>query len=82
MNIVKLLKKQKENGKEIVMANGDIISKDEISKSNLKSYLAGIKDGSIKPDVSLAAYSEENSNDQVSVDELIDFIEGKDSEEE
>ena len=75
MNIVKLLKKQKENGKDIVLADGNIISKDEIKKAHLKAYLAGVKDGSISPSTSLDQYSEEAGNDYVEVDELIKFIE-------
>lgn len=43
MNIVKMLEKQKENGKDIILADGNIISKDEIKKANLKTYLAGLK---------------------------------------
>lgn len=75
MNLVKLLRKQKENGKEIIMPDGNIISKNDIEKSNMKSYLAGIKDGSISPTTSLQQYSEENGNDFATIDEVIKFIE-------
>ena len=36
MNIVRVLNKQKENGKEIILADGNIISKDEIRKAYKK----------------------------------------------
>lgn len=75
MNIVKMLKKQKENGKDIILADGNIISKAEIKKAHLKSYLAGVKDGSISPAMSLDQYSAEAGDDFVTVDELIKYIE-------
>lgn len=75
MNITKLLKKQKENGKDIILADGNIISKDEIKKAHLKAYLAGVKDGSISPSTSLDQYSEEAGDDFVTIDEMIKFIE-------
>ena len=81
MNIVKLLKKQKENGKDIILGDGNIISKDEIKKAQLKSYLAGVKDGSISPAMSLDAYCEEAGDDFVTVDEMIKYIEGEDDGE-
>lgn len=76
MNIVKVLNKQKEAGKEIVLADGNIISKDEIQKTNMKSYLAGIKSGEIAPDTSLADYSKEHEGDYVSIDDVIGYIAG------
>jgi hypothetical protein len=77
MNIVKMLNKQKEAGKEIVMADGNIISKDEINKANMKAYLAGIKSGEISSDVSLTAYAESQKDDYISIDDVIGYIEGK-----
>lgn len=75
MNIIKLLKKQKESGKDIILADGNIISKNEINKARLKAYLAGVKDGSIAPTTSLDQYSKEAGDDFVTVDEMIKFIE-------
>lgn len=77
MNIVKMLNKQKEAGKEIVMADGNIISKDEINKANMKVYLAGIKSGEISSDVSLAAYAESQKDSYIGIDDVIGYIEGK-----
>lgn len=76
MNIVKMLNKQKEAGKEIVMADGNIISKDEIQKANMKAYLAGIKSGEIPADTSLADYSKEYESDHVRIDDVIGYIAG------
>lgn len=77
MNVVKLLKKQIENGKDIVMNNGDIISKAEIRKTMLKTYLAGIKVGEIDTAKSFDEWLSENSGEYVSLQEVIDFIEDK-----
>lgn len=77
MNIVKMLNKQKEAGKEIVMADGNIISKDEINKANMKAYLAGIKSGEISSDVSLAAYAKSQKDNYIGIDDVIGYIEGK-----
>lgn len=76
MNIVKMLNKQKEAGKEIVMADGNIISKDEIQKANMKAYLAGIKSGEIPADTSLADYSKDREDDYVIIDDVIGYIAG------
>lgn len=81
MNITKMLKKQKENGKDIILADGNIISKDDIKKAHLKAYLAGVKDGSISPAMSLDQYSEQAGDDFVTIDEMIKFIEGEDEAE-
>lgn len=77
MNIVKMLNKQKEAGKEIVMADGNIISKDEINKANMKAYLAGIKSGEISGDISLIDYAESQKDNYISIDDVIGYIEGK-----
>ena len=77
MNVVKMLKKQIENGKDIVMNDGNIISKDEIRKAMLKKYLAGVKSGEVAADVSFEAYLKENSGEYVSLQEVVDFIENK-----
>lgn len=76
MNIVKVLNKQKENGKEIILADGNIISKDEIRKANMKIYLAGIKSGEIDPEISLADYSRDHGDDYVSIDDVLAYIAG------
>lgn len=77
MNVVKLLKKQIENGKDIVMNDGNIISKAEIRKAMLKKYLQGIKVGDIDTAVSFEEYLKANSGEYVSVQEVVDFIEDK-----
>lgn len=82
MNIVKQLQKQKEAGKEIVLADGNIISKDEIEKANLKSYLAGVKSGVIDPSVSLVEYAKSHDNDYVTIDDVIGYIAGTPEDEE
>lgn len=74
MNIVKMLEKQKENGKDIILADGNIISKDEIKKANLKTYLAGLKAGEISPSMSLDQYSAEAGDNFVTIDDMIDII--------
>lgn len=77
MNVVKLLKKQIEAGKEIVTNDGNIISKDDIRKAALKKYLAGVKAGEIDTAKSFEEYLKENGDAYVSVQEVIDFIEDK-----
>lgn len=74
MNIVKMLEKQKENGKDIILADGNIISKDDIKKANLKTYLAGLKAGEISPSMSLDQYSAEAGDNFVTIDDMIDII--------
>lgn len=81
MNIVKMLNKQKEAGKEIVMPDGNIISKDDIYKANMKAYLAGIKSGEIDANTSLADYGKEHEGDYVSVDDVIGYIAGDEAAE-
>lgn len=74
MNIIKVLTKQKESGKTIVLTDGNIVSEEGIVKANMKEYLAGIKDGTIKPSTSLTEYSEQNSIEYLSIDDLISYI--------
>ena len=80
MNVVKLLKKQIEAGKDVVMTDGNIISKEEIRKAMLKKYLTGVKAGEIATTVSFEAYLAENSGEYVSVQEVINFIEDNETE--
>lgn len=75
MNVIKMLNKQIEAGKDIVMSDGNIISKEEIRKAMLKKYLAGVKAGEIDTTVSFEAYLKENSGDYVTVQDVIDVIE-------
>ena len=82
MNIVKILNKQKEAGKEIVMQDGNIISKSEIDKANLKAYLAGIKSGEISPETSLKDYAASQSGNYVSIDDVIGYIQDDAEDEE
>lgn len=76
MNIVNALKKQNEAGKNIVTPDGNVISEDGIKKAAMKDYLAGLKAGEITSDISLDDYMKNNAEDYVSVQEIIDFIEG------
>ena len=76
MNIINTLKKQNEAGKNIVTPDGNVISEDGIKKAAMKNYLAGLKAGEITSDVSLDDYMKNNAEDYVSVQEIIDFIEG------
>lgn len=75
MNIVNMLKKQKEAGKNIVMANGAVVSEDNLKKETTKNYLAGLKAGEIASSVSLDEYMKENSAASVTVDDIIEIIE-------
>lgn len=76
MNIVKMLKKQIEAGRTVVLENGSTVKPDEVNKPLMKNYLAGIKDGTIGADVSFKDYCENNKKEQLTVQEIIDFIEG------
>lgn len=84
MNIVKVLKKQIEAGKTVILANGDAVKSEDISKSLMKSYLSGVKSGEIAEDKSFAEYQKEKSKDQLTIQEVIDFIEnpGEHAEDE
>ena len=75
MNIVNMLKKQKEAGKNIVMSTGAVVSEDSIKKEATKNYLAGLKSGEISTSVSLDEYMKENAANCVTVDEVIEIIE-------
>lgn len=81
MNIVKVLKKQIQAGNTIMLANGDVVKPEEISKALLKSYIAGVKSGEIAADKSFADYQKEKNADQLTVQEVIDFIENPDGAE-
>lgn len=76
MNIINMLKKQNEAGKNIVTPDGNVISEDGIKKAAMKDYLAGLKAGEITSDISLDDYMKIHVEDYVSVQEIIDFIEG------
>lgn len=76
MNIVKQLKKQIELGKTVVLENGNTVKPEEVNKPLMKEYLAGIKNGEISPDVSFTDYCENNKTELLTVQEIIDFIEG------
>lgn len=82
MNIVKVLKKQIETGKDVMMNDGNIISKEEIRKATMKKYLAGVKSGEIPTDKSFEQYFAETGDSYVSVQEVIDFIENPEGDEE
>lgn len=82
MNIVKVLKKQIESGKTIVMPSGDIISEEEIKKTAMKEYLAGVKSGEISTDISFSQYLAETGDSYANVQEVIDFIENPNGEDE
>lgn len=83
MNIVKVLKKQIEAGNTVVLANGDMVKPEEIKKSLTKSYLAGVKSGEVSPETSLNDYIAEKNGDQVTIQDVIDFIvEGTHDDEE
>lgn len=77
MNIVKQLKKQIELGKTLVLEDGNTIKLEDVKKPLMKEYLAGIKSGEITPDTSFNDYCESNKTDLLTVQEIIDFIEGK-----
>lgn len=76
MNIVKQLKKQIELGKTVVLENGNTVKPEEVDKPLMKEYLAGIKAGTIGADVSFKDYCENNRTDLLTVQEILDFIEG------
>lgn len=82
MNIIKVLKKQIEAGKTIVMPSGDIISKEEIRKTVMKEYLAGVKSGEIPTDKSFEQYTAGTGDSYAGVQEVIDFIENHGDEDE
>lgn len=67
MNIINMLKKQNEAGKNIVTPDGNVISEDGIKKAAMKDYLAGLKAGEITSDISLDDYMKNNAEDYVSV---------------
>lgn len=84
MNIVKQLKKQIELGKTVGLENGNTVKPEEVNNPLMKKYLAGIKkkylagikNGEISPDVSFTDYCENNKTEILTVQEIIDFIEG------
>lgn len=76
MNIVAQLKKQIEIGKTMVLPNGATVKPEDANKPLMKEYLAGIKDGTISADVSFKDYCENNAEELLTVQEILDFIEG------
>lgn len=76
MNVINMLKKQSEAGKNIIMPDGNVVSEDGIKKAAMKEYLAGVKDGTISPAISLDTWMKENISDYASVQEVINFIAG------
>jgi len=76
MNIVTQLKKQIEFGKTVILKNGTTVKPEDANKPLMKEYLAGIKSGEIKADVSFKDYCESSKQELLSVQEVLDFIEG------
>ena len=76
MNIITQLKKQIEIGKTVVLENGSTVRPEDTNKPLMKDYLAGIKAGTIGTDVSFKDYCENNKSDFLTVQEILDFIEG------
>lgn len=74
MNIVKVLNKQIEAGKTVVLPNGDMVKSEDIDKSLMKDYLAGVKSGAISPEVSFKEYAAEKTATQLTVQEVINFV--------
>lgn len=75
MNIVSMLKKQIDAGKNVVMSNGAVVSVDNIKKEATKNYIAGLKAGEIAPSVSLDDYMKENTSNYVTAQDIIDIVE-------
>lgn len=75
MNIIKTLKKQVESGKDIVMKDGNIISKEDVRKAAMKNYLTGVKAGEIPTTKSFDDYFAEANDACVTVKDVIEFIE-------
>lgn len=82
MNIVKMLKKQIEAGRTVVLENGSTVKPEDVNKPLMKDYLAGIKSGKIGADVSFKDYCENNKKEQLTVQEIIDFIENPEEDTE
>ncbi|MGN1399381.1 MAG: hypothetical protein ACI4WG_05235 [Erysipelotrichaceae bacterium] len=81
MNIIVQLKKQIEIGKTLVLENGTTVKPEDANKPLMKEYLAGLKSGKITPDISFNDYCENNKGELLTVQEILDFIEGTDCEE-
>lgn len=76
MNIITQLKKQIEIGKTVVLENGSTVRPEDANKPLMKDYLAGIKARTIGADVSFKDYCESHKTDLLTVQEILDFIEG------
>ena len=77
MNIIVQLRKQIELGKTLVLENGTTVKPEDANKPLMKEYLTGIKSGKITPDISFKDYCESNKGELLTVQEILDFIEGE-----
>lgn len=79
MNIITTLKREKEKyGKDVVLPDGSTASTEKIREKNLKTYVNGIKNGSIDAGTSFDDYNKKATDeaDYLSIDELIEYIQG------
>lgn len=82
MNVVKVLEKQLAAGKDVIMADGAVVGKDEIRKAAMKQYLAGVKSGEISPAKSFDDYVNEMTQDVLPVEDAIAYLKGEDAGDE
>lgn len=74
MNIITALKKQAEKGNTMVLANGAMVSEDNLRKGLLDAYMYQLKTGVISPDTPFTEYYADQKKKCLTVKDLISFI--------
>ena len=76
MNILKALKKERESGRIYVTADGEVINHEKLMKLLNKEFCSGVAAGTISDKVSFGAYAEEIKAHMLTVDYIIEGVEG------
>lgn len=82
MNIIKSLTKELEKGNNIVLSNGTICNEEKLHDELRKTYTKGLKDETIDIyEVSFKEFIAQETQDILTVEELLEYIKGMDLEE-
>ena len=75
MNILKVLKKERESGRIYVTPDGEVINIEKLMKLLNKEFCSGVAAGTVSNDVSFGAYVEYVKANMLTVDHVIEGVE-------
>lgn len=76
-NIIDYLKRELVKGKEYIVKDGDIVSKEFVLNNIKKDYIKSIEDGSIDMTLSYSEYEEYHLAKAVKVDDILNCLVNK-----